>query len=570
MNRPALCSLFFSGLLISAAGQDPRSEYEAEAPKTIFQLQQFRETSSIQIRAKSGDQGTAALINLNPAINSWYVLVLRWGSGPALSYHLENAHPGGRKLLLDAKCPFGLVIEEGGHRSSCELFASAAANALDRGRSSPRAYYPLCDGRIYLRNPASGHNTTLEAATEFLREHLWGSEKIIAIGHVLMGDVNRETGSLETEGRSIPTAPGGNPPASASVDPKFSDRLLTSANLGIVLEQPVKSGMRPGAWYAANGNPGVFVSIVQPNLIAAEILESYQTRVNRLDSVEASALCYLVAFDLDRFEIGYELGTEHPKVGWSDHMLAQQRDSKLPGPDGIGTFSPLVATGMVSPEYAPKTVATFIGGFKRMHGAFKYGDLALKNHGSHYGFIEQGVVFSKLQPELSTVYILNNGWLGMKTWTESDNQLLPQIRHARQNGVPVVESGIPGTLVNRWGAGNWSGSEDMKLRTMRAALALQRSGRKRFLIYAVFSDATPSAMARVFQAYHCDDAMLLDMNALEHTYLALYRRAGSQLFVDHLVKGMDVLEKSASGEVVPRFLGYADNRDFFYVMRREK
>jgi hypothetical protein len=91
---------------------------------------------------------------------------------------------------------------------------------------------------------------------------------------------------------------------------------------------------------------------------------------------------------------------------------------------------------------------------------------------------------------------------------------------------------------------------------------------KRFLIYAVFSDATPSAMARIFQAYRCDYAMLLDMNALEHTYLALYRRSGSQLYVDHLLKGMSELDKAVAGEVVPRFLGYPDNRDFFYVMRR--
>jgi hypothetical protein len=123
--------------------------------------------------------------------------------------------------------------------------------------------------------------------------------------------------------------------------------------------------------------------------------------------------------------------------------------------------------------------------------------------------------------------------------------------------------------VNQWGAGNWSGSEDRKLRTMRSGAALETNGRKRFLIYAVFSDATPSAMARVFQAYRCDYAMLLDMNALEHTYMAVYRRSGPQLFVDHLLNGMSVLEKSASGEVIPRFMGYADNRDFFYVMRRE-
>ena len=574
MTIQAVCCLPFLMMLAAAGGQNQRQEYEAETPKTIFELQQFRQTTSIRISDKVGNEGTATLVNLNPAINSWYVLELLWSSR-SVSYHLQNANPAGRRLLLDATYPTGIVIVDEDHRSSCELFASASLKVLEQGRSSPLVFYPLCEGRIYLRNTAVGHSTTLEAATEFLREHLWGSEKIIAVGHILMGDVNRETGNLATEARPIQTAqPGDSVPASAAIDPNFSDRLLTSGNLGLVLEQAEKAGLKPGAWYPASGKAGVFVSILQANLIDSEILGSYQTRVNHLDSIEASALSYLAAFDLDRFEIGYELGTEHPKVGWSDHMLAQERDPKLPGPDGIGTFSPLVATGLVSPEDAGKTVATFIGGFKRTHGAFKYGELALKNHGTHYGLIEQGVVFSKLQPDLATVYVLNDGSLGMKTWTEHDNQLLPRIRHARQNGVPVIEfdaapqAGVPGALVNHWGAGNWSGSEDMKLRTMRAGLALQRQGKKRFLIYAVFSDATPSAMARVFQAYHCDDAMLLDMNALEHTYLALYRRVGSQLFVDHLVKGMDVLEKSASGEVVPRFLGYADNRDFFYVMRR--
>jgi hypothetical protein len=108
----------------------------------------------------------------------------------------------------------------------------------------------------------------------------------------------------------------------------------------------------------------------------------------------------------------------------------------------------------------------------------------------------------------------------------------------------------------------------MKLRTIRGGVALQWNGKKRFLIYAVFSDATPSAMARVFQAYRCRYGMLMDMNALEHTYLALYRRAGSQLFVDYLLQGMSEVDKMNSGGEVPRFLGYPDNRDFFFIMRR--
>jgi hypothetical protein len=268
------------------------------------------------------------------------------------------------------------------------------------------------------------------------------------------------------------------------------------------------------------------------------------------------------------------MGTDHPAVGWSDHILEQARVAGTPGPDGIGTIAPLVSTGLINPVDARTTVSVFTAGFKRTHGAFKAGEFAMKHHGSHYGFLEDGVVFSRLQQGLSTIFVRADGSVGMKTWEEGDDKLMPGIRYARQNGVPLVEfdegsqSGVPGELVNRWGPGNWSGSEDSKLRTMRSGAALQQSGAKRFLIYAVFTSATPSAMARVFQAYQCRYAMLLDMNALEHTYLAVYRRSGSQLVMEHLINGMGEVDKSGPEGPIPRFLGFPDNRDFFYVMRR--
>jgi hypothetical protein len=555
---------------------DQVREYAADAPKGILDLQQFRQSHSIQISSKDGRQGTATLVDLNPAINAWYLLTVAWrDGGPELAYHLENPKPRVRRLLLDEKYSAGLVVAEGKNRYFCDLFG---ANALDQAKATRLIFSPMCEGRVYLRNPATGHRTNLEAATELLREHVWGGEKIIALGHILMGDIHRETGKIQTETQAATGAKTGgrasDGPLPALIDSKYADRLLTSANLGIDMEGPERTAMTPGAWYPASGNPGVYVSILQPNLIDPVILQSYRDLVNNLDGTEASALCYLIAFDLDRFELGYALGTEHPGVGWSDQILDQMKNPKLPGPDGIGNIAPLIATGMVSPEDTPRTVAAFTGGFKRHHGAFKYGELALKNHGTHYGFIENGVVFSKLQPGLSTIFVLDNGSIEMKTWTEADNTLLPRIKHARQNGVPLVEfdqtsqSPVPGRLVARWGPGNWSGSESGKLRSMRSGAALQSSHRKHFLIYAVFSDATPSAMARIFQAYRCDYAMLLDMNALEHTYAAVYRRSGSQLLVDHLLTGMNVLDKPAYGELVPRFLGYADNRDFFYIMRR--
>jgi hypothetical protein len=184
-------------------------------------------------------------------------------------------------------------------------------------------------------------------------------------------------------------------------------------------------------------------------------------------------------------------------------------------------------------------------------------------------------VFSKLRPGLATLYVLDDGSVDMKTWTEQDDWLLARVRHARQNGVALVErdpaSGAarPGPLVRQWGPGNWSGSADEKLRTLRAGVCLQETPSARFLIYGYFSTATPSAMARVFQAYGCRYAMHLDMNALEHTYLALYVREGNSVVVEHLIEGMAQLDKVSRGTVVPRFLGYPDNRDFFYLVRRK-
>lgn len=554
-------------------------EYNAEVPKTILELQQFRQTNSIHIRSKGGREGVATLVNLNPAINVWYLLKVAWKNGAReLAYHLENPKPQVRRLLLDETYPSGVVIVEGEKRYRCDLFGADPVNALDQASSSHFIFAPLCERRMALRNLASGHRTSLEAVTDFLRDEVWGGEEVVVLVRHLMADSHRETGEIEAEAQTAADrkAAGGRSglPRPAQIDSKYADRLVTSGNLGIAVEGTERNGMIPGGWYTASGNPGIYVSMIQPNFIAPVILQSYRTLVNNLDGVEASALCYLVAFDLEQFELAYALGTEHPRVGWSDHILNRMKDPKLPGPDGIGSIAPLISTGLIRPGDGRRTVAAFTGGFKRTHGAFKYGEFALKNHGSHYGFMEDGVVFSKLQPGLATILVLQDGSMEMKTWQDADNKLLPRIKHARQNGVPLVEfeeasqSSVPGRSVARWGPGNWSGSENEKLRTLRAGAALQEDHGKRFLIYGLFSDATPSAMARVFQAYQCHYAMLLDMNALEHTYLAVYRRSGSQLFLDHLVKGMSQMEKSASGKLVPRFLGYPDNRDFFYLMRR--
>jgi hypothetical protein len=162
----------------------------------------------------------------------------------------------------------------------------------------------------------------------------------------------------------------------------------------------------------------------------------------------------------------------------------------------------------------------------------------------------------------------------MKTWTEDDDRSLARVRYARQNGVPLVEwdevagGPVPGALVNRWGPGNWSGSANEELRSVRAGACLQETPGARYLLYAYFSSATPSAMARVFQAYGCRYAMLLDMNAPVHTYLAVYGEPGTKGAVQHLMQAMAEGDPKVRGRAVPRFVGLPDDRDFFYLTRR--
>jgi hypothetical protein len=556
------------------AGQ--AAEYRKESAKTIVELQQFRSTESIVAEGAGNLRGKATLINLSPQINTWFLLILDWGTPEGrLTYHLENPKPREQVIHLSALDSHGIEITSGGNSTSCQLWSGIGAGPLDEARLSSVPYAPLCDGKLYLRNRAAGHYTALEWTSEFLRSHVWGGEEIVGlVRKEFFSDRFAEKGTAAAEATTAAAdLTKTDRPMAASLETNRSYRPVAPQNLGINVGQPPDT-LTPGGWYAATGLPGVFVSFIQPQTIASEILDSYPGVVNRLDSVEASALDYLVAFDLADFDVGFALGTDHPRVGWSPRPPREMRDD-LPGPDGISTAAPLVSNGMISPALADRTIATFAGGFKREHGAFRYGTFSQQNHGSHYGFVEQGVVFSKLLPGLATLYVLDDGTVEMKTWTEADNALLPRIKFARQNGVPLIErdattgTSAPGPLVARWGPGNWSGSAEEDLRSLRAGACLQETPTRRFLIYGYFSTATPSAMARVFQAYNCRYAMHLDMNALELTYLALYLHQENRMHVEYLVRGMAESDQQTENGPLLRFLVYPDNRDFFYLTRRE-
>ena len=415
-------------------------DYRADRDKSVVELQQFRELTRLTIEL-AGRPAEAQLIDLNPSIGTWYLLELVTPEGVSAAYHLESLR--GARLRLDPAYLSGIVIERRGGASNerflCELWPTGAATPLTDARDSRLAYAPLCGGMLYLRNPVEGHRTPKERVVELLRDHVWQGEELTAVVRDLFyRDAYLATSSLAAAPAKPPAESSGGP-LPPLVSPAARDRLLVPENLEIGLAGTEAGRVAVGRWYPAQDNAGIFVTTLRPDLVSPEVIADQKRRVAVLDPIESAALAYLVAFDLEGFDLGYRLGTDHPRVGWSEMVVPGVRDDSLTGPDGIDTIEPLVRTGMLSPMEQSRVAATFTGGFKRTHGAFRMSELARIDHGSHYGFIENGVVLSKLQPGLATVVAFEDGRVDLFTWTEADDALLPRIRHARQNGVAILE-----------------------------------------------------------------------------------------------------------------------------------
>ena len=540
--------------------------YRARRPKSIVDAQLYREAFSAPLTLRDGRRGTGSLIDLAPATHAWFLATWTQGDGTSRTWHVEN--PAGRTQRV-ALAPDGLLLTRGEIPRWCDVWTD-----LESASRSGRLYAPICGGALAVRNGAIGHTTTLEWTADFLRDHVYFGEHLTTlVKRTLLADALRITSELSPS--AAPAGPRTLAPPPARVAPSAVGRRLEPVDLALPVDSP-RPELPVGEWAPVHAVPGAWVSALQPRYLHPEVLAANAPFTHALDPVEGAALVYTVAVDLAAFDLGYELGTDHPRVGWSERAPARMRDPTLPGPDGFATVDPLARTGMINPALVPRLTAVFVGGFKRSHSAFKDGRLAGQNAASHAGFVQFGTELSHLQPGLATVLVDVDGRVDLKTWTEADDRDLWRIRHARQNGVPLVapdpDTGQvrPGELVGDWTGGNWSGSADGgRLRSVRSGLCLVESDHRRFLLYSYFSSATPSAMAHVFSAYGCRYGMLLDMNALEHTYLAFHVREGGELALRHLVAGMEEVDVTVRRKTWPRFVGYADNRDFFYLLRKE-
>jgi hypothetical protein len=576
----------------AAQGQSPRTALVASAPPaaqtpaasprapgtdgTVVAIQPFQRTTDVTL----ADNTRLWLTDLNPNVGRRYLLVRqRAGRSDQSFVDIENPVPGQTVSLSEA----GVVVTQGETQVTCS-FRTVDGRDLFVPMGQPIT--PFCDGRLLVRSQQGGYRTTEEAAVSLLRSMGGIGESLINIYKTTVGqDANLERAGTAQAGsgdraalpeQAVPR------PRQAPVNPSDANAVFPNHRLSIQVAPPAtRMSLRPGQWYPVATQPGVAVSLIAPRHIDATIMRRNTNLVHPLDDVESDALAYLMAFDVGMYTLDYRVGTDHPGVEWSSRPSLPHNNPN--GPDGIRNVRPLARVGMVPPHERPRLAAVFVGGFKREHGAFRYGGLAQVNNGSHYGFIENGVVLSQLQPGLATLIGRTDGTIELRTWTEQDAESLNSVLFARQNGMPLVETDadgntVPSATVRSWGLGNWSGAlvvsrdpngreqRSAELRSLRSGICMQTHAGRTWLIYGYFTAATPSAMARIFQAYGCSYAMLLDMNAPELTYAALYANGeNGALRVEHLNNAMLATEP---GRDRYRFISANDNRDFFAVLRR--
>ena len=489
------------------------------------------------------DGSDVELINLNPSIGRWLLLKIQGNDKKEHWLHLDLGQEGLSKATLNRDGNIFIEPRDGA-AVICRLDTLTAREDILKKHLEP--FTSICSGTVFIRSkPEKGYKSNLESVTDWLREQGPIGEKVITWKKDLFPHEGDPV-QVSDDNTKIQNTSG---PAPAEIIPG-SPAKLSTVNIGFKLET---HNIANGTWLPVLGAPGVWVSMT-----AASFVPTISP-----DHKSSNSLAYFMAIELNSMDPRYSVGVDHPSVAWSTRAPGPH---ETPGPDGFSTLEPLRRVGMVPPWAMNQLTAVIAGGFKREHSAFKAGPFSTKNHGSHYGFAEAGVVLSKIQPGLMTFFQRLGEQPQLKIWDKDEEvKGTDKLIFARQNGLALIENGSVGSDTGISFTGNWSGNQDGSPETMRSSLCVTEHKNKNYLIYGVYSKAVPKDMAQILKAYQCKNAMQMDMNAPALTYAAVVTKddKGIQKYIP-LLGTMDDKNFGGTG----RFTNTPDTRDFIYFDRK--
>ena len=494
--------------------------------------------------------GQISLTSFNKHINKWFVIKIAKGEDKKY-IHIENVLADNQLKLT--KAGIDITNFKLKRKMSCDLWSTGKKYKTTIAQPKVKnPYRSLCDGLLYSRFflPSDTELSSTEKATEILRKYSSFSESLINSIKPMMVKLKSETAEI-----GISEIQDKNP----IVDGPFAAIVKTfEGGRGVNIENSTELKLNRsgqilyGDWYPAEQHKGVYASIMTPSALDKSVLDEF--RGKKITDEEKDNLVYLTAYDLSKFSTEFVVGSRYPALE-KDHMIKDSGEEA----DAI------VPVGKIPPYKLKNSVAVFIGGFKRQHGMFKYGP----HRGKTYGYIQNGVELAKMSPGLATMVSYKNGDVDIIRWPkkgEMEKRLRRRVTSARQNGVFLIKDGLPGKFINSWGAGNWSGSSTGRLTTLRSAVCIQEKEDKKYLLFAAFTGATPSTVAKVMSSYSCSTAMHLDMNAYMYVHNALFTYYGPKKAprVEYLHEEMRYPKRVRKH----RYILDNNNRDFFYVYKK--
>jgi hypothetical protein len=259
-----------------------------------------------------------------------------------------------------------------------------------------------------------------------------------------------------------------------------------------------------GAWLAyikdSKGSPVAFRTFIQP------------------DPKRPYSLVAVVAFNLTRTRLGFELGWEDPAVKG--------------GPKGTG----LIPTADAQPG---TLLATFNGGFKSEHGS--------------YGAMSDGIIALPPLRGFATVAMYKDGTVKMGEYGKDLVSLAGTVAW-RQNCSLVIQNGQINPLVNNDAVQFWGANLHGETVTWRSGLGISADGNT--LYYFAGPNLTTPVLAAAMQAVDVQTGMQLDINNYWVHFAAIRDTGGKNvpepLFPDEM--------KSDVGRYLTKYA-----RDFFYV-----
>ena len=544
------------------------------AAPNVVEFQKFKEKTELRVGSNEIE-----LINLNKNISSWYLITLKVPKQNPVTLNLQTNSRLVKEVTLNPDAPTGIMVEKlDGTKVPCGVFDHAVLK-----KQGKQGYEMICNNLVALRfdQPVAATFSTSSIADGIRGAATWMGaptlgEDIANFGKMIVNlvdspEIVEKVGVDAKAKQNLKQTP----PAAKI---QKAGTTIGRTSLGIEIDEkilPKDKQMLAGEWYPAKNYPGAYISILNPEMVDADILKTYADRVGALNETERTAAVSIVAFDLSVYSFGWNRGSDLD-VNWSP-MYGKARPNPF-GPDGFGDLKQLAAPGYVPPMFLPSTVAVFSGGFHRKHSFFVYGERSNTNNGNHYGFMEEGVLMSTLHPDLASFIIYKNGDVALHPWTKADDDNIQNIRHVRQNGIAPIEfdaqtnTVVPHPFTKDSNLSNyWAGINNLTCVPRGVAFTMEKEGRK-FLAYAYFSRATPNAIARVMQAYGATGAIHLDMNSAYNAYFSMVHALNNGFKVEPLAHDMSGGNKSVTIDnkpsVAPRYLVTPDKRDIFYVYKR--